>query len=239
MISSSQSYNPPRLSVYSEDEALQMSHMSSRHSTIGFATAIQSDGVGNGHGHVIGLGRPSSISIYTEDEMSPLSRSSSRRSALALDMSAKKPVDDSVTQFGVEDRDRTRTNSISSSKSGLGLDMEKQAAAAAATAVGASTPRPVSSGGEQECSEPPPPPPPFQARFWSKDPVTSIKRKIYTKVMVMSIALLTAVIFGFLSIYWASLYDAPRYAHKLEGWVIVRIFSSSIKPTMSHYYFCF
>ncbi|KAL5523910.1 hypothetical protein ACEPAG_8083 [Sanghuangporus baumii] len=199
MISSSQSYNPPRssLSAYPEEEAAPMSRMSSRHSTIGLGAYSSS---GN---------RPAcpSISIYPEDEMPPVSRMSSRHSAI-LDIS--KPVDDSASQFGRDEQDRTRTNSVASSPSVL--DMEKQ------EGVNVSSPIPGSPEAPRDGSQSPPPP--FQARFWSKDPVTSLKRKIYISMMSKAMFLLTLAIFGILSIYWASLYDVPNYAHKLECWVI-------------------
>ncbi|KAL5507147.1 hypothetical protein ACEPAH_6603 [Sanghuangporus vaninii] len=207
MISSSQSYNPPRssLSVYPEEEAAPMSHMSSRHSTIGFGGSTMYSSSSR---------RPAcpSISIYPEDEMPPMSRMSPRHSAI-LDIS--KPVDDPVSRFGLDDPDRTRTNSVDSSASVL--DMEKQDAAAKV-----SSPDPGSSAASSPDADgsQPPTSPPFQARFWSKDPVTSGLRKKYIFMMSMVTLLLILCIFGILSIYWASLYKVPDYAHKLECWII-------------------
>ncbi|OCB86856.1 hypothetical protein A7U60_g6029 [Sanghuangporus baumii] len=200
MISSSQSYNPPRsrLSVYPEDEAEPMSRMSSRHSTIGFGGSMMYSSSSH---------RPAcpSISIYSEEEMPPISRMSSRHSAI-LDIS--RPGDDSVSRFGLDDPDRTRTNSVAS------LDTEKQEAAIASSPI----------SGSVEASSPdgsqPPTLPPFQARFWSKDPVTSGKRKTYISMISIVTLLLILSIFGILSIYWASLYNVPNYAHKLECWII-------------------
>ncbi|EJD03138.1 uncharacterized protein FOMMEDRAFT_20295 [Fomitiporia mediterranea MF3/22] len=69
-------------------------------------------------------------------------------------------------------------------------------------------------------SAPPSSPPPFQARFWSNDPVTSVKRKLYFRVVGSGTFLMIICIFTLLAIFWGSLYNVNDYIHKLEGWVI-------------------
>ena len=63
---------------------------------------------------------------------------------------------------------------------------------------------------------------PFSHRFLDKDPETSKARSLYLRVVGGTILLaLTYVIWGVLSIYWASVFTLYSHAHNLHGWVIV------------------
>ncbi|EJD03137.1 uncharacterized protein FOMMEDRAFT_108265 [Fomitiporia mediterranea MF3/22] len=64
------------------------------------------------------------------------------------------------------------------------------------------------------------PPPPFRASFWSSDPITAGKRKMYFRAVGGGTFLMIIVIFAVLSIFWASLYNVSAYIHKLEGWIV-------------------
>lgn len=64
-------------------------------------------------------------------------------------------------------------------------------------------------------------PPLFQAGFWDKDPETTRHRNNYFKIVIMGCFLVIIVIFGYLSIYWGSLWAVNKTVHNMNAWVVV------------------
>ena len=63
---------------------------------------------------------------------------------------------------------------------------------------------------------------PFSHGFLDKDPESSKARSLYFKVAGGTVLIaLTYVIWGVLSIYWASVFTLYSHAHNLHGWVVV------------------
>ncbi|PAV18859.1 response to drug-related protein [Pyrrhoderma noxium] len=111
-----------------------------------------------------------------------------------------------VSVDGVEqeqDQDRTRNNSIESSS---------------ASAI--PKPSPPSQRHSAVPNNNDGPPQPFSNGFWDKSPGMTRSRKMYLQVLFRGTVLIILVIFGYLSIFWGSLFKTTEYIHKLKGWVV-------------------
>ena len=115
-----------------------------------------------------------------------------------------------VSVDGIEqdqDQDRTRNNSIESSS---------------ASAI--PKPSPPSQRNSAGPNNNDGPPQPFSNGFWDKSPGMTRSRKMYLQVLFRGTVLIILVIFGYLSIFWGSLFKTTEYIHKLKGWVVVSSF---------------
>lgn len=69
---------------------------------------------------------------------------------------------------------------------------------------------------------------PFSLSFM--DPELADARKVFLKTMIVGGVLCSLVIFCVLSIYWGALYKIPD--HKLDGWLVVRLFCRSLSKNL-------